>query len=208
MAYDITYIQALVEHDLGMTLDSGKIQQLADRVYAEELPVRIGDGMSKRTLTFDTVVGTADYDLTAKATANGFILWTVREELVLLDNLPIFYSTDPEQFWLIHQHGASQQQKPTACLLDAFTLTLFPTPSDIWAVKLWVSGSRVSPFVNVASQLEADAIAKAVTFYYGSSLGMDEAAAAALEVYNAMMRPLHRMYGGHVQSQPMMNREF
>ena len=112
------------------------------KVYGEELPSRIGDAMSQRTLEFNTVAGTADYDLKAQADTQGFLLWGVREPLVLLNNDPIWYVTDPEQFWLVHQHGSTSQQQPTSALLDAFTLTLFPIPSEVWPVKLWVSGGR------------------------------------------------------------------
>ena len=183
-------IRADVEYNCGFSSGSDnatKIDRCIARAYEDEIPQLIQGSAKKRKLSFSITAGVDEYDLDAKAAAAAvpFTFYGIRSPLILLDDLPIWYETDPEKFWQGYRHSDTTQARPGGVLHDRRYLTFRQVPDTTYTVVLWCGGSRDPMPGGGITLLEANVVADLATFARAKELGMSatmDRYAKALEV--------------------------
>lgn len=174
-----------------------------DRIFRFEIPNRVGGGAYRREVTFDLVASQDTYDLDtigAAVTPTPLHIHGVRNQMVVLNGEPIYYTTDPFQFFLIHDPDATNENEPSELLVDGRQLIFRPTPDAIYSCTLRVSAAR-DPLEIITDELEAETVVRGATFYLAAQRGMDEIGGVFLDLYNASMAQMATKYRGNAASQ-------
>lgn len=195
--------------DVGTT----ELDEHRNRIYSFEIPNECAGGAFKTILEFALTPSTSAYTLDAIGEAQNpkLIVSSVRSKMVLVNDWPIYYNSDPDHFWLLHEHGATNEQEPSEVLLDGRRLVFRPTPALADSVKLFVNAYRGAPPDPIEDEIEAMALVEGAAYYIAMDKGMNDVAAAMSALYfgdpatgkPGRLSKLKAKFIGNVSSEPM-----